>query len=276
VAFDLEGSGESGRALVKESIPVATRGGAEVFVRINPALAYADIEASAWPGLTGVMLPDAETAQDIGDVAEVLTQMERAHGIPIGSLQIFPLLNTAAGIWNIREVLTASDRVSSVAIEETRLCASIGILPPADDFDPLHWARGRVILESIAVGRHPIGLVPPMSYRPRNLPHEEFATLAARARNHGFKGAICLDPSWVAASNEGFSPSDEGVAYHRKVRETFAVGVARGTAAVPLDGRMVDVPVDERARMTIAWWERCKKRDAEKAEALAANATVAV
>jgi hypothetical protein len=31
---------------------------------------------------------------------------------------------------------------------------------------------------------------------------------------------------------------------------------------------MIDVPVDERARITLEMWERCAARDAEKAEAL--------
>jgi hypothetical protein len=30
---------------------------------------------------------------------------------------------------------------------------------------------------------------------------------------------------------------------------------------------MIDVPVDERAKLVIDWWERCSRRDAEKAAA---------
>src|SRR5438132_7368281 len=43
------------RANIKAAISVAACGGAEVFVRINKELADADIMASAWPGLTGVV-----------------------------------------------------------------------------------------------------------------------------------------------------------------------------------------------------------------------------
>jgi hypothetical protein len=32
---------------------------------------------------------------------------------------------------------------------------------------------------------------------------------------------------------------------------------------------MLDVPVDERAKKQIALWERCQRRDAEKAAAVA-------
>src|SRR5258706_2676438 len=50
------------RAYVKAALPVAARGGAEVFVRLNKELEHADIAASTWPGLTGIVLTGAETA----------------------------------------------------------------------------------------------------------------------------------------------------------------------------------------------------------------------
>jgi len=30
---------------------------------------------------------------------------------------------------------------------------------------------------------------------------------------------------------------------------------------------MIDVPVDERAKLVIDWWERCQRRDADKTAA---------
>ena len=56
--------------------------------------------------------------------------------------------------------------------------------------------------------------------------------------------------------------------YNQRVREAFAAGVAAGTAAVPLDGRMIDVPVDEWAIVVLAMAEACARRDAEKQAAL--------
>ena len=58
--------------------------------------------------------------------------------------------------------------------------------------------------------------------------------------------------------------------FYRETRRLFAEGIARGTAAIPYPGTtmMIDVPVDERARVTLELWERCAARDAEKAAAL--------
>ena len=47
------------RGGMKEAIAAASRGGAEVFAGINKALAHADIAASAWSGLSGVVYTGA-------------------------------------------------------------------------------------------------------------------------------------------------------------------------------------------------------------------------
>src|SRR5690606_17560270 len=88
-----------------------------------------------------------------------------------------------------------------------------------------------------------------------------------RARDTGFKGALCPDPSWIAACNEGFQPSAEEAAYYEKVIDVFAEGLARGMASVPLDGKMIDVPVDLRAKVYLAWARRARARDEAKAAA---------
>ena len=75
------------RAHVKAAIPIAARGGAEVFVRLNTALAYADIMASAWPGLTGVVMTGAETAADVAEIATTLAapapRPAISHGVAV-------------------------------------------------------------------------------------------------------------------------------------------------------------------------------------------------
>lgn len=264
---------EDARARVRESIALARRGGAEVFVRIDSELAHADIDASARPGLTGIILPAAQVAADVQNVAGILSEMERRHGIPVGSLQVFLLLDTACGVWNIRELVNASPRVSSVALDYTGLCRSLGILPQ-DAFDPFAFAAGRLVIECTAAHVQPVGISHPLSVLPRLLPPEEIGRLAERGRNTGFKSAICPHSSWVEPCNRAFTPTTEQIEYYREVRRVFAEGIAQGRAAVPLDGRMLDVPVDERAKKQIALWERCQRRDAEKAAAIEANALV--
>jgi citrate lyase subunit beta / citryl-CoA lyase len=259
------------RAKLREAVASARRGGAEVFARVSTQLAYADIAAAACPGLTGILLSGAESAGDVAMAAEVLGERERVEGIPVGKLDLFLLLDSARAVWRVRELVNASPRLSAVALDEPSLHRSLGITP-SDDFDTLAFCRGRVIVETLAVTRLPIGIGHPLGARPRELDGQELLRLANQSRNIGFKGALCPFPSWVGLCNQAFSPNEDQIAHYREIRAAFAEGVARGTAAVPFgSGQMIDVPVDERAKLTIDLWERCRRRDAEKAAALAAH-----
>ena len=124
------------------------------------------------------------------------------------------------------------------------------------------------VIEAIAAGVQPIGMAFPLSLTPRLLPEKDLLCLATMARNLGFKGAICPHPSWIKPVNAAFSPTAEQVGYYTKVREVFAEGVARGTAAVPLDGKMIDVPVDEWAKVVLHLAALCQARDEMKQQAL--------
>jgi len=255
------------RALVQEAIGQVGQGAAEVFVRVNKPFAHADIEASVWPGLHGVMLPGVETANEVTAAAELLTVMERQRGLAVGALQLIILLESALGVWNIRSIVTASPRITQVGLDENDLACNLGI-SPLPEYDPYVYARGRLAIEATAANVQPVGIRYPLGTQLRLLSAADLHHMANDARNLGMKGVICPHPSWVEPVNHAFTPTADLVAYNKRVREVFAEAIASGTAAVPLDGRMIDVPVDEWAKVVIAMDEACTARDAEKKAAL--------
>ena len=255
------------RGLVREAIAPAGQGAAEVFVRVNKSFLHADLEASVWPGLRGIVLSRVESAADVTEAAEIVTRLERQRGIAAGSLCFIVLLESARAVWDIRAIITASPRVTQVGLDESDLADDLGIVP-LPEYDPFVYARGRLVVEATAAGVNPIGMAYPLSALPREMPEPEIHALATQARNLGMKGVICPHASWVAPINAAFTPTAELVAWNQRVREAFAAGVAAGTAAVPLDGKMIDVPVDEWAIVVLATAEACAVRDAEKRAAL--------
>jgi citrate lyase subunit beta/citryl-CoA lyase len=256
------------RTLVQEAMAHVGRGGAEVFVRVNKPFVYADLEVAVWPGLRGIVLPQVEAAAEVAEAADLLSAMERRRGLQVGSLQMIVLLESAPGVWHIRDILQASPRTTQAGLDESDLASSLGFTP-VPEYDPFVYARGRLVVEAIAAGVQPLGVTYPMGTQPRLLPAEEIHRMATDAKNLGFKGILCPHPSWVAPVNAAFTPTAEQVAYQRRVRQVFAEAVAAGTAAVPLDGRMIDVPVDEWAKVVLAMAEACAARDAEKQAAMA-------
>jgi citrate lyase subunit beta/citryl-CoA lyase len=257
------------RECLKTAIPMAARGGAEVFVHINKALAYADIAASVQPGLKGVIVTGIECAADVEAIDATLAMFEKERGLAHGSLHIIVMLDSGKGLWQIREIVHASPRVCSIGLDEGNLCRHLGIVPDAD-FDPFVYAKGRLIIESRAAKRQPIGISHPYGLFPQFDDPEEIHRLAQRGKNTGFAGVICAHPAWVEPCNRAFTPTEERLAFYRETRHLFAEGIAKGTAAIPYPGTtmMIDVPVDERARITLELYERCAARDAEKAAAV--------
>jgi len=256
------------RGLVREGIAMAARGGAEVFVRVNAPLLHADLDASVWPGLRGIVLPRVESAADVTEATNQMTALERLRGLGVGTLELIVLLESARAVWDIRSIVTASPRITQVGLDESDLAGDLGITP-VPEHDPYVYARGRLVVEATSARVQPIGITYPLGVHPRRLPPADIHRVATDARNLGMKGVVCPDPSWVAPVNDAFTPSADLVAHNKRVREVFAGALAAGTAAVPLNGRMIDVPVDEWAKVVLAMAEACEARDAQKRAARA-------
>ena len=234
-------------------------------MRVNAALLHADLEASVWPGVHGIMLPCVASAAKVAEAVEQMAALERRRGLAAGALELIALLETARAVWDIRSIITASPRVTQVGLDESDLACDLGITP-LPEYDPYVYARGRLVIEATAAKVQPIGIIYPLGVHPRRLSAAEIHRMATDARNLGMKGVLCPDPSWVAPVNAAFTPTAELVAHNKRVREVFAGAVAEGTAAVPLDGRMIDVPVDEWAKVVLAMADACDARDAQKRE----------
>jgi citrate lyase subunit beta/citryl-CoA lyase len=258
---------EEARTNVKDAIRVAARGASEVFVRVNKSYAQADIEASVWPGLAGIVLSRVESPEEVQEASEIIGKMEGSRGLEKGSVQMVLLLESARALWKIREIIQADPRVTQVALDESDLSASLGITPLPDQ-DPFVYARGRLVVEAIAAGVQPVGVTHPMGTQPRFPSAEEMLQIATDSKNLGFRGILCPHPSWVEPVNTALTPTQSQVDYYTQVREIFAQAIAAGTAAVPFHGRMIDVPVDEWAKDVLAMAAACKTRDDQKREAL--------
>ncbi len=254
---------ETARETLQSAVAQVGKAGAEVFVRVNAAYVYADVAAAMCRDLRGIVLPGAESRQHVAEADAILTELERHHGVELGSTEIIPSIETAAGVWHIREIITASPRIRQVCIDEAELAASLGIVQGADP-DPFVYARGRLCIEATAAGVQPIAVADPMGLSTENLSHDDLVQIATDARNLGFKGLVCPHLNWVNPVNDAYTPTESLVDYYTQVREVFAQALAAGTAAAPFAGRMIDVPVDEWAKDVLAMSAACAARDAEK------------
>lgn len=271
VVLDLEDSvppqeKASARTLVRDSLAVAGRGGAEVLVRVNndPALLTDDIDAAVHPGLDGLSIPKAESAAQIRAIVGQVERLERARGLTAEHVRLSLAIETPRGFLAIQEIARSSDRIATMSIGVEDYCLELGVEPSPDGFELLYPVAHLVTVCKV-VGIQPTGLVGSIADF-RDL--ATFEGAARRARQLGCEGAGCIHPDQVTVLNRVFTPDPAKVEHARRVVEAFEDGVRRGTASVNLDGKMVDVPVYKRAQVVLA--RACVVADTErrKAEAL--------
>lgn len=256
------------KARMPAAIHAAGRGGAEVFVRVASEMAAAELESVVFAGIAGVVLTGVTAAADITAVAQCLDALEVSRGIPCGLLEIDVEVDTAGGVWHALDIARASERFGAFYINEPALCKNLGMqTTPTLAFDPLEYIKSQLITVAISVGGQALGMSYPLSLTQVSVDDDTVKKAVRIARDTGFKGALCTHASWIKHCNAGFCPSPEEAAYYVKVIEVFAEGLKRGMASVPIDGKMIDVPVDLRAKLYLKWANRVKARDDAKAAA---------
>ena len=81
---------------------------------------------------------------------------------------------------------------------------------------------------------------------------EGFRRECIQGRQLGMDGKTLIHPDQIAGANEVFSPSDDDVAWARKIIAAFELPENQGKGAITLDGRMVELLHAETARRTVA------------------------
>jgi citrate lyase subunit beta/citryl-CoA lyase len=207
--------------------------------------------ATVQKGIDGVVVPKIESAADLHAIDWVMAALERERGIPEGSLDLMPLIETAAGVQRVDRVLQARNlrpykgawRVKRVAFGAADYANDVGLAPTLEEVE-LAGARERVVLASCAAGME----------NPIDSPWFHFKETAAfdraleRSRRGGFQGRLCVHPDQLAPVNKAYLPSDEELERARRIVAAFREAEARGEAAVQVDGLMVDYPVMHRAQ----------------------------
>ena len=254
------------RKLIKDSIPVAARGGAEVGVRINKeaSLLSLDVEASVHPGMDCITLPKTESAEEVRNLEALVEKLERARGIKPGHIQFSILIESPRGLLKAQEIATSSPRIESMTIGMEDYCLELGVEPSPDGLE-IFYPVSKVVTVCKAAGIRPMGLLGSIAGF-RDLP--AFEQAASRARQVGCEGASCIHPDQVAVLNQVFSPPPEKVEYARRAVQAFEEGVRQGTASVNMDGKMVDIPVYNRSKLILQRAEAIAAVERRKAEAL--------
>ncbi len=223
---------------------------ASVLVRINARSSAdfdEDLRVCAHPAVRGVVLPKAESADDVAAVMAAVSATWPRQAV-------LPLIETAAGFEAVRDVARAPGvgRLLFGSIDfqvDLGIEAGHGLAGDHDGGEGDEVAGGDALLffrSGLVLASRLAGLAAPVDGVSTALDDGvALARATARARRLGFGAKLCIHPRQVEAVNRGFSPSDVEIDWARRV---LAAAAGSGGAAVAVDGRMVDAPVLLRAR----------------------------
>ena len=251
---------ERARTLVPEAAEIVSRGGADVVVRLNRPMRMTvrDLEAVIGPGVQAVALPKAESAQHVQLVAEIIDELEAERGIPVGTTKILAMVETASAFFRIAEIAKASRRLVGLNVGAEDFALSAGMLPEAEG---LFMPKQMCVFAARAAGIMPLGFVGTVAEF-HDL--DGFRETARRSRRLGFVGASVIHPSQIAILNEEFRPNATEIDHARRVVTAYDKALAEGVGAVTVDGKMIDVPVVERAKLLLAREAAIAAREEQK------------
>ena len=268
VEFVAESDKPAARTVVAANLDTVKAGGAEVFVQIDPELMLADLRAAVWPGLNGVIVSRAESADQIAQIDAIISSLESERGLLPGSVEIVASLETAPGNHSGYQIATASPRVWGLALGRADLIMDLRP-EPSGEIHLMQYLMQRLVTIAAAAGKTPLGAW--WRHPDRGLLATPANTLAAarRGRAIGFKGSFCVQDNQVAPLHEGFTPTDAEVTAARSVQQAYSDATESGTiAAVTHDGRILTADIARQYASVVALSEAIATREMFKAAAV--------
>ena len=220
----------------------------DVLVRINDITTpywEADIRAVVPGKPTALALPKVETLADLKRFDRLVTETERACGIPEGSVKFMALIETAVGVENAYDLAVNGPRLDGLLLGEVDLALDLGAINTPSGVEVL-YARSKLVVAARAGGIHAYG----SAYTDiDNL--DGLADECRRIKEMGFDGRPVIYPSHIALVNEIFMPTEAEIAESREILRLLDQAAAQKKGAAIYKGQMVDVAHMKRANRII-------------------------
>ena len=239
---------DNARQMISTNLPTLAGNGVPVIPRVNSlntGWTEQDLNAVVGPDIVGVSIGKIEGPQDIETVADLLTELESASGLPTGKLTLIPWLESARALVKCFEICSASPRIVAVAFGAEDYTHDMGI-ERQDDETEVAYARDTLCIAARAA--RVIALDTPY------FQFKDETGLTANShdsKQRGFKGRFAIHPAQIDAINDVYSPSNAEINYAKKVVIAFEEAEAIGRGSTSLDGKVIDVPVVKRARAVL-------------------------
>jgi len=222
-----------------------------LYIRVNTlrsSYCYDDLLAAVGNGLDGIVAPKVESPEDIAILDWMLTQCETRQGLEKSSIELFPIIETAKAFQNIETIAVRKyERFRKVAFGAVDLTLDIGLRTNRDELE-LSGMRLRFVTACRA------GLLdPPIDAIWIDLKDEDgLRDSTRRALDYGFGGKFCSSIQQARVVNEMYSPTASELEIAGRIVAAFDAATAEGKGSIEFEGRLIDLPVAQAARRTLA------------------------
>ena len=218
-----------------------------------------DLEAIVHEGLSGVCLAKCGGPDNVQRLDWKLEELERRRDLPVGSIAIQLLIETAKGVINAYPSAIASKRVNSLIFGAVDYTKDMRVKLTSEG-EEQNYARRHTAVAARAAGCIAIDC-PFVAFKDT----EAFEKSTREGRQMGYEGRMLIHPSQIEPSHRIYTPAPEDVEWAKGVVKVFEEeGIAKGTAAVSYKGKMVDTPVYDNARTILATMKEITAFDAKR------------
>jgi len=208
-------------------------------LRVNslPEWSADDLKAAAQTNAQVIFLPKVESVEQV-------LAAERLLGA--SPAKLVAMLESPASVLSAVEISRAGTRLAGLVFGSEDYCGALGISSASAALD---WPAQAVATAARARGLAAIGLPGPVA---EIEDIASFTRLLQKAKAMGFTGCTCIHPKQVVAANKVYSPTEEEIALAKEIVSAFEAALRDGKGAFALHGRMIDAPIVDQARATLA------------------------
>ncbi|SQI99738.1 citrate (pro-3S)-lyase subunit beta [Aggregatibacter aphrophilus] len=257
IMFDLEDAvalkeKDSARLLVAHALQHPLYQEIETVVRVNlldSEFGLLDLNAVVRAGVDVVRMPKTETAQDVVDMDNAITDIEKACRREVGSTKMLAAIESPLGITQANQIATASKRLIGIALGAEDYVRNLKTERSPEGIELL-FARCSILQAARAAGIQAFDTV----YSNANN-EEGFLKEAALIKQLGFDGKSLINPRQIELLHNLFAPTQKDVDQAKRIIEAAEEAEKQGSGVVSLNGKMIDAPIIDRAKLVL---ERAK------------------
>ena len=189
-----------------------------------------------------VRIPKCSSPDDVLLADRKIAECEEKNGIPVGTVKIHAMIETALGLERAFAIASACPRVGALTIGGQDFTADMGVQKTKEGTE-LFYARCRIVAAAHAAGVEAYDTVWADIDDPEGLYKEsrQIVTL-------GFTGKACIHPSQIEMIHKAFQPAEKELRKALKIVAAAKEAEENGKGVIAVDGKIVDAPIVARSQ----------------------------